>query len=448
MQRTIDSTLVPEFKEKFGKISRKAAKLGLPLPSFEIIKTALVEDTRYEAYGIILPETPMRSMSTIEISDVDVVIAGNWKVVGEIKGEAFEGVKSASGKSFNDALYIEFEPLPKECYEKNPMLCEHCNTNRYRKYTYILKNLDDGRYIQVGSSCVEDFVHVKNLDSILKWLEDLSCFLLVEGQEERTIIERAYYPWLHVASLMKYAVYIVDTKGYTRHKADNKEFVSSAKRLYNMIVSDKSNEELVAHVEEKANIVIEHFKNRLDELMRETSFDAKSLNLAKTISSEYISTEYNSLDILCYAVYRYNNYMETKRIELAEQKRAEERARQREELAKQREEERLVRERRHAEYEELKANSGFVGEIGDELDTDAILTNVLNKTGAYGDYKICSFNVNGNIVKCFVNEKNKAYEALNNIVVDSKVHISGNIKSHDVYNGVKSTMFKNIKIQP
>lgn len=38
--------------------------------------------------------------------------------------------------------------------------CDHCKTNRYRTETYLLVH-DDGRQVQVGSTCIKDFLGIK-----------------------------------------------------------------------------------------------------------------------------------------------------------------------------------------------------------------------------------------------------------------------------------------------
>ena len=38
-----------------------------------------------------------------------------------------------------------------------PMWCDHCGIKRYRKYTYAVRN-DDGNELQVGSTCLKDFL--------------------------------------------------------------------------------------------------------------------------------------------------------------------------------------------------------------------------------------------------------------------------------------------------
>lgn len=35
--------------------------------------------------------------------------------------------------------------------------CDHCQTDRYRKSTYVMRNTETGEYVQVGSSCIKDF---------------------------------------------------------------------------------------------------------------------------------------------------------------------------------------------------------------------------------------------------------------------------------------------------
>ena len=45
--------------------------------------------------------------------------------------------------------------------------CEHCKVNRYRKDTYLVRH-EDSRVMQVGSSCIKDFLGGNSPDDILK----------------------------------------------------------------------------------------------------------------------------------------------------------------------------------------------------------------------------------------------------------------------------------------
>lgn len=48
--------------------------------------------------------------------------------------------------------------IPERYYTSEPW-CEHCQTKRDRKYSYIVYNTQSGEYKQVGKSCLADFTH-------------------------------------------------------------------------------------------------------------------------------------------------------------------------------------------------------------------------------------------------------------------------------------------------
>ena len=51
---------------------------------------------------------------------------------------------------------IEGEKLPREYRTRGPV-CDHCQVTRRRSDTYVLQH-DDGRVVQVGSTCIDDFL--------------------------------------------------------------------------------------------------------------------------------------------------------------------------------------------------------------------------------------------------------------------------------------------------
>lgn len=56
--------------------------------------------------------------------------------------------------------------------------CDHCQTNRYRKNTYVMRNRNSGEEIQVGSACIKDFTGWEALpysfDRMAKDVEEFS----------------------------------------------------------------------------------------------------------------------------------------------------------------------------------------------------------------------------------------------------------------------------------
>jgi hypothetical protein len=51
--------------------------------------------------------------------------------------------------------------LPEEFRTSDPSRCDQCHQNRYRIDTYVVKH-DDGRWAQVGSTCLKDFLGHQN----------------------------------------------------------------------------------------------------------------------------------------------------------------------------------------------------------------------------------------------------------------------------------------------
>ena len=67
-------------------------------------------------------------------------------------------------------------------YYTSDCYCEHCNTNRWRKYLYLVKNVESGEIKQVGKSCLADYTHGMNADMIAQYR---SLFTGLEEEEER-----------------------------------------------------------------------------------------------------------------------------------------------------------------------------------------------------------------------------------------------------------------------
>lgn len=52
-------------------------------------------------------------------------------------------------------------------YREHGSICEHCKVNRYRKDTYLVRNINHKGYVQVGSSCIKDFLGNQSPDNII-----------------------------------------------------------------------------------------------------------------------------------------------------------------------------------------------------------------------------------------------------------------------------------------
>lgn len=64
----------------------------------------------------------------------------------------FMGIKKDIG---DGVLYFGNVP---ENYKNSSMYCEHCNSRRYRRSVIIIKDLETGKILQVGKSCVKKYL--------------------------------------------------------------------------------------------------------------------------------------------------------------------------------------------------------------------------------------------------------------------------------------------------
>lgn len=133
----------------FHKLGKRAVKIGLPVPKFT--RTHIERKVR-EVHG----------QEVVSVLHHIVVDAGTSVV--KVQGWEF----AATIEHTDDGNLIRAVPryeLPLQ-YRTANHDCDHCRTHRYRKQTYIMRGCDqnEGRWFQVGRSCLVDFIGVDALD--------------------------------------------------------------------------------------------------------------------------------------------------------------------------------------------------------------------------------------------------------------------------------------------
>lgn len=141
MSGRIDSYQLEMTRAKIEKINARAAKKGLAgtltLTAAEVIEVEVDEITKIRTERLMY----------------DVEVIGNapafngWEFVAKLDWDANAGliVRSIPG-----AVAVDRESLRQGW-------CDHCKTTRQRLVTYVVRESETGRQIQVGSSCLKDF---------------------------------------------------------------------------------------------------------------------------------------------------------------------------------------------------------------------------------------------------------------------------------------------------
>lgn len=146
----IPAVLIEKFEEKIEVLNKRAKRIGVTP-----IEYKRIGETIYERRGN--EEVPC------------VVIELNQEDELKIEGYIF---KAKLQKNVGDTyIYMGDENVPQE--QKDIRTCQHCNTNRARKFYYVLQNEEDGSYITVGKSCLKDFIGYTNIEKVADFFQDI-----------------------------------------------------------------------------------------------------------------------------------------------------------------------------------------------------------------------------------------------------------------------------------
>lgn len=134
----------PALLVTFAKMQKKAAKLGLVEPQINIINTIY---KNVDDIGIV------KFLEVQYIGNIPKI--SGWSFVGLIENVSDAAVvKSSIGAT-----------VPEHYRYSNPNSCDHCGINRKRSKTFIIEK--SGKYMQVGKTCLNDFLGTENIDHVV-----------------------------------------------------------------------------------------------------------------------------------------------------------------------------------------------------------------------------------------------------------------------------------------
>lgn len=300
--------------------------------------------------------------------------------------------------------------IPEEWYHIESK-CEHCKTNRFRKTTYMLLDIETGKYIQVGSTCVDEFVGINALD-ILRAFEFFNSII----EEAETFTESMFsslkdtneFRYVPKVEYLAHCIERVETVGYKKYDKWGEDGVSEWKettkvdafeRCFNKV--DIDNKYL-----DKATKMIEDFKKAYD-LPEYKSYFYREI--ADVLTNNLIYTEMNSL--IAYAPVAY---------------------------------ERLLEVLKEEELHKLAiAKSAYYGNVGDKVELQLTLIARRGFETRFG-YRVVYTNV-----YTFINTEGNQFVWFTTKDIkesDKPMTIKGTIKGHSEFNGIKQTVLTKCKV--
>lgn len=141
---------VDALRESFAEAARRCAKMGVPAPTVEPTGREQWRRHRSERH-------PDRSWYAhwyeFRVQGDRPRLAGGWRLLAAIDhSDGAPIVRQVPG----------VDEFPAEQRARGAF-CDHCNTERRRNTTYVLRNAE-GQIAQVGSSCLAEFLGVAALD--------------------------------------------------------------------------------------------------------------------------------------------------------------------------------------------------------------------------------------------------------------------------------------------
>ncbi|WP_432262828.1 ankyrin repeat domain-containing protein [Cupriavidus sp. TMH.W2] len=152
---------LPRVREVIARINKRANKLGMQPLTLQIGEAKLGMATR-----VALSDGRTQADKT-ETQIAPVTIGGQQPVLA---GYAF--VAKLDFSAGPSPLVLGTDEIPAEYRTCSPD-CDHCKKARERHTTFVLREIESGRHLQVGRSCLTDFFNGDDPFALTAWLQAL-----------------------------------------------------------------------------------------------------------------------------------------------------------------------------------------------------------------------------------------------------------------------------------
>jgi len=372
---------------KLAKLNKKATKLNCE----PIILTLVGTEDRKESGQIV-------RYNQITITGTAPIIAG-WELIASCEGmEHGVLIRSVPEKTYPERY-------------REMLVCEHCNSDRYRKYTFIVRNVETNEYKMVGKSCLKDFLGHVDPNFYAQMLQYLTEFDQKEYDELPvgyvSRIDTEYY-LTFVAACIREDGWVSKTMAQEEGGCSTAGNASEAMEWFGKVHTDYRGH-IIKHPEPT-----DHDK----ELAKKSILWARNLTDLKNdylyninLLAKESSITHKELGLVASIVSSFTRHIERE----------------------------IIKEQREtAKKQELI--SDYIGTIGEKIQTELTYINTFSFETQWGAGHIHKFlDAEGNV---FIWKSSKYIE----VDQGQKVKIKGTIKDHSEYAGAKQTILTRCKI--
>ena len=374
MTYTIHSMLLERFENKLKSFQRKFAKYGDGKLVYSVSDPYIYQFDE-EVEGSI------KDFDGREV--IDITVEGEYKI------NDYEFVAALQFDSESGRNIVNGNNVPEEFLTR--CACDHCKTNRARIRTVILRKGDE--YIQVGNSCVKDYlgVNIERYASYLSFWQDLE-----ELEEDNKMMIVSARPAYLVEDVLLETAWRVAKSGYvSKEKAWEWEVDATSSAVWNALHSHTNHEYTDEHRAAVAAVV--EFVNSQDEDFGYVS------NLKSLINNKYVTNKNFGLLVSSFGYYA------------AEMRK-------------------LEREK----AEQVTANSQWIKSVGEKIKFVAQPTLIFSMETQWGYSYLYRFILDGNEL---------IWKTGTWLDTDIEYEVSGTIKAHNEYRGKKQTELTRCRVK-
>ena len=408
---TIPTLKLEVFKKRINKMSNKAKKLGLEPFTVEYLgEEVITKKVGKKKYTI--------SYTTIAVEGEAPTIQG-FNLIAML--ERFNGENIVKRFNFTDEELAEKQIDVKELAHRTTE-CNHCNSNRARKYIMILENVETGEIIQVGKACLKDYTNSNySAEQIASYYEEFDIISELENDDDDFFCGIQYYQAHYsLDEILAISIEFIETHGYSNSNA----FMPTKQHVSNYMFEKDKHQDY--REMESSDVLMEKHAKKMQAVKEffEAEKDTSDYihNLKVLLKSKYI--EYKHFG---YVVSAYASYMRAlEKLNGTWEK-----------IKAERELERANKEREKAE----NLSSVFVGEIGQRDTFNLKYTKHLTFENIYGVSFMYFFKDENNNVFLWTTNKDLELES------GEQIELVGTIKDHKEYRDVKQTVITRCKIK-
>lgn len=390
MKYQVLKSLVPTIRSKIESYQHRFSRYKFGHIDFTISEPYVIRDS---------------DNRTIQVVDVDV--EGEYKILGWIFVASLEWVPEARTnlvKRVDNKLQIP------ECY-LNSTDCEHCHSNRDRKYTIVIYNEQTNEFKQVGRQCVKDYIgadvedylsYLSLFQSMQEWFSNLP----KEGRTKEDAIFKTDDILAQTVEEVNHAGYVsqqtianwYDRNGYDDAMCPLEKTSSQIYKIMNKVTGYASYELVRPEYEvtDKTLSQVQNIKQFVDNLMDNNEYIHNIKALFKT---EYVDN--SKLGLVVSAVGYY------------------------------------LRETAARVEAEKESTSEYIGDIGDKIEFTSKPIVISSYENEYGVSVLYKFVDDGNVIMWRTGKR---------LDPDVEYTIKATIKEHSDFRNVKQTVVTRGKV--